>query len=266
MYFTPANPAIPVQLNWVTASYPICLSLIDSFTELCWVAPAWPHLIINVASFSEQSPNHKCFAAYISAALCNFSLSIFTAMKCDYKSSWKGNEWNLEDSSGNGRRFPESDFWFCSSLILHIWNTFHYLSEMMWLHSFKLEKLHRGKECHICWCHIHAVIFEACWLPYRMSCLHKLVFIWVNLGVPYTHEETCVAVKLIKYHLFNAVGLNIFWYMNSKFSSGGASFHAVNVRLLPTGFFISPFADPLRRSIRIVRNLCITGWKNIDLW
>lgn len=183
-------------------------------------------------------------------------------MKCDYKNSWKVNECNLEDSSGNGR-FPESDIWFCNSFILHIWTTFHYLSEKMWLHSLKLEELHWGKGCHIRWCRIYAVIFEACQLPYRICCLHKLVFLWVNLGVLYTHGETCVAVKLLKYHLFNTVGLNIFWYMNSKFSSGGASFHVVNVRLLPTGFFISPFADSCGRSIKIDRNLCITGWKTL---
>lgn len=49
--FTPANPVILVQLNWVTAAYPLGLSLIDWFTGFCWVVPAWPHLMIMLLPF-----------------------------------------------------------------------------------------------------------------------------------------------------------------------------------------------------------------------
>lgn len=192
-------------------------------------------------------------------------------MKCDYKSSWKVNEWNLEESSGNGRRFPESDFWFCSWLdsahlkhiLLSEWDDvvafpqtweaplrkrMSYLVVSLFMRSF-LKLAGCLTEC----------------LTY-ISLFLSLLLTEFILGILYTHEETCVAVKLLKYHLFNTMDLNIFWYMNSEFSSGSVSFHAVNVRLLPTGFFIASFADPLRRSIRIIRNLCITGWKNIDVW
>lgn len=44
----------------------------------------------------------------------------------------------------------------------------------------------------------------------QKSSLCQLVSIWVSPGFPYTHEETCLAAKLLKYHLFNTVSLSIF--------------------------------------------------------
>lgn len=119
MYFTPANSVIPAQLNWVTASYPICSSLIDSFTELCWVAPAGPHLMVVLLPFLGSLLITSALQS--TSALCNCSLSIFTAMKCDYKSSWKVNKWNLEDCCGNRKRFPGSDFLVYSAHLKYIW-------------------------------------------------------------------------------------------------------------------------------------------------
>lgn len=44
----------------------------------------------------------------------------------------------------------------------------------------------------------------------QKSSLYQLVSIWVSVGFPYTHEETCLAAKLLKYHLFHAVNFEYF--------------------------------------------------------
>lgn len=124
--------------------------------------------------------------------------------------------------------------WFLMSYFidLHILIMFHYLSEMMWLCSLKLENFHWEKGCHIWWCYIYAVVFEAC----RLTSLYQLVCIWVSLEFPCTDKEACLAAKLLKYNFLTQWVLVFFdvW-------SGGASFNAVNRRLLSRGFFYLTF-------------------------
>lgn len=183
------------------------------------------------------------------SALCNCSLSIFTAMKCDYKSRWKVNKWNLEDRSGN-RDSQNLIFGFVAHVLCT--SEIRLIICARWCGCILSNLRSSTEEKNVIFGN---VMFMQSFLR-SAGCLTECL----------TYLSLFLSETIWEYHLFNTVGLDIFWYMNSKFSSGGASFHAVNGRLLPTGFLVSPFADCLTRPVRIIRNLCITGWKNIDLW
>lgn len=70
----------------------------------------------------------------------------------------------------------------------------------------------------------------------QKSSLYQLVCIWVSLEFPCTDKEACLAAKLLKYNFLTQWVLVFFdvW-------SGGASFNAVNRRLLSRGFFYLTF-------------------------
>lgn len=146
---------------------------------LCWVllgCTCLTSLNDRVAFFSEQLST-KCFAACISAVLCSFCLSIFTAIKYDYKSSWKVNGWNWEDSSGNFQNlvFGCVTCLFCTCGL-------HLISMIRWAECPQPCEVPPRKRSHGGWCSIYAVSCKACALPYRTHYL--LAFVWLNLGIP----------------------------------------------------------------------------------
>lgn len=166
VYFTPANSVILVQLNWVTAAYPLGLSLIDWFTEFCWVVPAWPHLMITLLPFP-SSP--LILSALQPTSCCTLQLQLkhFHSNEVWLQKHLKGEEVKSGKQLWKGREILR--IWFLMSYFidLHILIMFHYLSEMMWLCSLKLENFHWEKGCHIWWCYIYAVVFEAYRLTYK---------------------------------------------------------------------------------------------------